>query len=177
MKNDFVLLRVSNRGTNVFTADDHTYRVNLPPEIIRSGVKKLITIIEGTISIDYLSVNRAAAEIGVLSNIGMNGYDTEVEGSYKPKTLNWLFQTSQNSGHSVTDTDATEDTLSLSQGQPHSFITYDLPEQLEFTRYSVFRGVATPLAIAQDASVLVDTNYISFVLKIEYLEDCGCGGH
>ena len=154
-KNDFILLRVSNRGTNVFEQiDNEKYAVNIPSDIRRANSAYKITVVSGIVQATVGSALDAYAELGVLCNL-RSGFDTEVSSGFEAGPNKVLFNVDLANHHLATGGD-----IPLATKNEHQFVISYLPEKLEFSRYAVVAGTIQGVPLDK---------YISFILKIQYI--------
>ena len=154
--NDFILLNVSNRGSNVYEMiTNEKYGVNIPSDIRRANSAYKITVISGIVQLTVGSALDAYAEVGVLCNLRA-GFDTEVSSGYDAGPNNILFNVDLANHHLATAGD-----IPLRTNNKHEFVIAYLPEKLEFSRYAVVAGVKQGVALDK---------YISFSLKIQYID-------
>jgi len=154
--NDFILLNVSNRGSNVMQMIvDEKYAVNIPSDIRRANTAYKITVISGIVQASVGIALDAFAELGVLCNL-RSGHDTEVSTGYNAGPNNILFNVDLQNHHIATAGD-----IPLQTNNNHEFIISYLPEKLEFSRYAVAAGTKQGLPLDK---------YISFTLKIQYID-------
>jgi len=155
---DFKILRVSNRGQNVFSSvANQTYRVNVPSELRIPNKRVKVEVISGTMTFTTDSTFDSYSQIGVISNLP-NGYDTESDSSFNSKNYELLF----NIDTSGFDKSASK-LMTFHNSNNFQFMINNIPEKLEFTSVSTTgAGVLSPI---------VNNNYISFVLKFTYYDN------
>ena len=151
----FKILRVSNRGTNVFEqVADQRYAVNVPPELRDPTKTMKIEIVDGTLEMMTNTTFRSYVELGVSCNF-IKGFDTEVNSGFNSKNMDILF-----------NVDLYEYKLAnvrhpFKIHSESSFLLDALPEKLIFSRYVVIGDLVEPLTF---------NGYISFTLKITYYD-------
>ena len=155
---DFKILRVSNRGQNVFSSvANQTYRVNVPSELRIPNKRVKVEVISGTMTFTTDSTFDSYSQIGVISNLP-NGFDTESDSSFNSKNYELLF----NIDTSGFDKSASK-LMTFHNSNNFQFMINNIPEKLEFTSVSTTgAGVLSPI---------VNNNYISFVLKFTYYDN------
>tara|TARA_B100001094_G_scaffold71615_1_gene67901 strand:- start:548 stop:1027 length:480 start_codon:yes stop_codon:yes gene_type:complete len=155
---DFKILRVSNRGQNVYqSVANQTYRVNIPSELRLPNKRIKVEVISGTMTFTTDSTFDSYSQIGVISNLP-NGYDTESDSSFNSKNYELLF----NIDTSGFDKSASK-LMTFHNSNNFQFMINNIPEKLEFTSVSTTgAGVLSPI---------VNNNYISFVLKFTYYDN------
>lgn len=154
--NDFILLHVSNRGSNVMQMiANEKYAVNIPSDIRRANTAYKITVISGIVQASVSAALDAYAELGVLCNL-RSGHDTEVSTGYNAGPNNILFHVDLPVQHITAAGD-----IPLQTSRNHEFVISYLPEKLEFSRYAVVAGIKQGVALDK---------YISFTLKIQYID-------
>lgn len=161
-----VYLRVSNRGAAVSTlVANQSFCVNLPANL-RSRRACFISVIEGTCAFTTSAVsNIVKAEIGVLSNIPMYGFNTETplnSNNFMSENNKVLFSVDMSS---LSAEDGTANVVSLPMLNQRTFYCGGLPEKIEFQRYMVSSGTTATI------EPFVHDNYISFTLKIEFEDE------
>tara|TARA_B100001094_G_scaffold325836_1_gene380863 strand:+ start:2873 stop:3379 length:507 start_codon:yes stop_codon:yes gene_type:complete len=161
-----VYLRCSNRGDAVTAlVANQSFSVNLPANL-RSRRACFISVVEGTIAITTsVGINLMKAEIGVLSNIPMYGFNTETpanSNNFMSENNKVLFSVDLNS---LAEQDGTANNVSLPMINPRTFYCGGLPEKIEFERYSVAPAAASTI------EAFIHDNYISFTLKIEFEDE------
>lgn len=154
----FRILRVSNRGDNVVeVVANQTYSVNIPNELRISNKMIRVSIINATMAFNTDTTFDTYTEIGVTSNIGaLNSFDTEVD-AFRAKNYDLLFNIDTSTFGKQNNKLITFHTHS----EAFEFWTGSLPEKLTFTSVASTTGKLTPI---------VNDNYISFVLKLEYYD-------
>ena len=155
---DFKILRVSNRGQNVFeSVANQTYRVNVPSELRIPNKRVKVEVISGTMAFTTDGTFDSYSQIGVISNLP-NGYDTESDNSFNSKNYELLF----NIDTSGFDKSASKH-MTFQNSSNFQFMINNIPEKLEFTSVSTTgAGVLSPIT---------NDNYISFVLKFTYYDN------
>jgi len=155
---DFKILRVSNRGRNVFeSVANSTYRVNIPSELRIPNKRIKVEILNGSMTFTTDSTFDSYSQIGVISNLS-NGFDTESDSSFNSKNYELLF----NIDTSGFDKSASK-LMTFQNSSNFQFMINNIPEKLEFTSVSTTgAGVLSPI---------VNNNYISFVLKFTYYDN------
>tara|TARA_Y100001973_G_C5146806_1_gene305829 strand:- start:572 stop:1045 length:474 start_codon:yes stop_codon:yes gene_type:complete len=155
---DFKILRVSNRGQNVYqSVANQTYRVNVPSELRIPNKRVKVEVISGTMTFSTSPTFDSYSQIGVISNLP-NGYDTESDSSFNSKNYELLF----NIDTSGFDKSAVK-LMTFHNSNNFQFMINNIPEKLEFTSVSTTgAGVLSPI---------VNNNYISFVLKFTYYDN------
>ena len=156
---DFKILRVSNRGQNVYqSVANQTYRVNVPSELRIPNKKIKVSVINATMAFNTDSTFDSYTEIGVISNLP-TGYDTESDSSYNSKNYQLLFNID-------TSTFGKQNNKLItfhSHDEAFEFMCGNIPEKLEFTSVATTgAGVLSPIT---------NNNYISFVLKLTYYDN------
>lgn len=156
---DFKILRVSNRGQNVYqSVANQTYRVNVPSELRIPNKKIKVSIINATMAFNTDSTFNTYTEIGVISNLP-TGYDTESDSSYNSKNYQLLFNID-------TSTFGKQNNKLITfhaHSEAFEFMVGNIPEKLEFTSVATTgAGVLAPIT---------NNNYISFVLKLTYYDN------
>lgn len=160
-KKQTYILKVSNRGTNVYESYLRTtYEVNIPNSM-RNGKMSMITVIAGTISIKtdnntYHTIN----ELGVQTNLPIMGFDTEVQSGFSCQNFTTLFNVDLTTYHTNNINMPVNITNSIGP-----FRCGALPEKLTFQRYATTAGVKELFDIGSGNS-----DYISFTLSIEFDE-------
>jgi len=161
-----VYLRVSNRGNAVNSlVANQSFSVNLPANI-RSRGACFVSVIEGNCAFTTTALtNVMKAEIGVLSNIPMYGFNTETpanSNNFMSENNKVLFSCELSS---LAAEDGTANSVSCPMLNQRTFYCGGLPEKIEFERYKVESGGAGTIEpFAHD-------NYISFTLKIEFEDE------
>ena len=155
---DFKILRVSNRGQNVFqSVANQTYLVNIPSELRVPNKKIKVSVINATMSFITDSTFDTYTEIGVTSNLP-TGYDTESDSSYNCKNYDLLFNIDTSTFSKQNNKLITFHT----HDEAFEFMVDSIPEKLEFTSVATTgAGVLAPIT---------NNNYISFVLKLTYYD-------
>lgn len=161
-KKSIYTLRVSNRGTNVFeTVTRTTYEVNIPTAL-RNNKMSMMTVIDGTIAIEAdNSTFHTHNELGIMTNLPIQGFDTEVDSGFMPTNYKTLFKVDLTEYHT--------NNINLPVNLDHTlgpFRCGALPEKLTFTRYVVDAGVITPFDTGSGNS-----DYMSFTLIFEFDDD------
>jgi len=155
---DFKILRVSNRGQNCLQQiANKQYAVNIPPELRIPNKIIKVSVINATMAFNTDATFNTYTEIGVTSNI-CNGFDTEVDGSYRSKNYELLFNVDTSTYGKQNNNLITFH----SHSENFEFITNTLPEKLIFTSVATTgAGVLVPITY---------NNYISFILKLTYFD-------
>lgn len=156
---DFKILRVSNRGQNVYqSVANQTYRVNVPSELRIPNKKIKVSVISATMAFNTDSTFDSYTEIGVISNLP-TGYDTESDSSYNSKNYQLLFNIDTSTFGKQNNKLITFHT----HDEAFEFMCGNIPEKLEFTSVATTgAGVLAPIT---------NNNYISFVLKLTYYDN------
>jgi len=160
-KKETYILKVSNRGTNVYESYLRTtYEVNIPNSM-RNGKMSMISVITGTIAIKtnnatYHSIN----ELGVQTNLPIMGFDTEVQSGFSCQNFTTLFNVDLTTYHTNNINMPANITNSIGP-----FRCGALPEKLTFQRYATTAGVKELFDTGSGNS-----DYISFTLSIEFDE-------
>lgn len=156
--NNFKLLRVTNRGTNVhITVPNVEYAVNIPGELRIPNKRILVEVVDGLITATTDTTFKTIRELGIQCNLCTmsNSYDTEVTDSFQAQQMSQLFNCNLQDYH-------TNNTIvSFHASSDNSFIISSLPEKLIFKRYATITNEASDYAI---------DNYIQFTLKLTYLD-------
>jgi hypothetical protein len=160
-KKQTYILKVSNRGTNVYESYLRTtYEVNIPNSM-RNGKMSMISVIAGTIAIKtdnstYHTIN----ELGVQTNLPIMGFDTEVASGFSCQNFTTLFNVDLTTYHTNNINMPVNITNSIGP-----FRCGALPEKLTFQRYATTAGVKQLFDTGSGNS-----DYISFTLSIEFDE-------
>tara|TARA_R110000823_G_scaffold58440_4_gene140727 strand:- start:624 stop:1112 length:489 start_codon:yes stop_codon:yes gene_type:complete len=158
-KKQTYILKVSNRGTNVYESYLRTtYEVNIPNSM-RNGKMSMISVIAGSIAIKtdnttYHTIN----ELGVQTNLPIMGFDTEVASGFSCQNFTTLFNVDLTSYHTNNINMPINITNSIGP-----FRCGSLPEKLTFQRYATTAGVKELFDTGSGNS-----DYISFTLSIEF---------
>tara|TARA_R110000822_G_C15304243_1_gene492220 strand:+ start:858 stop:1346 length:489 start_codon:yes stop_codon:yes gene_type:complete len=158
-KKQTYILKVSNRGTNVYESYLRTtYEVNIPNSM-RNGKMSMISVIAGSIAIKtdnttYHTIN----ELGVQTNLPIMGFDTEVASGFSCQNFTTLFNVDLTSYHTNNINMPINITNSIGP-----FRCGALPEKLTFQRYATTAGVKELFDTGSGNS-----DYISFTLSIEF---------
>ena len=163
--NKIEYLRISNRGSNSFELEANTiYSVNLPPSLRNRG-KCSIDCVHSTAHIVDLDLTTTVLEVGLQSNINIAGYDTQTSGnnfsSGGYKILN-VYDLDNN-----LRTNTTHDRKMSCHNTRYSFtdmICTSLPETIQFGLYKIDSANSDVL------EKLTNDGYVSFILKINFLE-------
>jgi hypothetical protein len=156
--NNFKLLRVTNRGTNVFTEKaDVKFSVNIPSELRIPNTRVKVSVVDGIITATTDATFKTIRELGIKCNLCLmsNSYDTEVENSYIAQQMAQLFNCNLQQYHT------NNAIVSFHTSSNDEFILSQLPEKLTFERYANIAGVSQEYAI---------DDYIQFTLKLEYID-------
>ena len=163
MKSEY--LRVSNRGSNSFQQEANTvYAVNLPVGLRNRGAC-IIDCVHSTAEIIDLALDTTILEIGLQSNINLSGYDTQTSGNnftasgYKTLAIYDL--------DNVLKTNSTHDRKLTTHSTKYPFTDMycsSLPETIQFGLYKI------DSANNDVVEKLTNNGYVSFTLKIEFLE-------
>jgi len=161
--NKVAYLRISNRGAGIATLiANQKFSVNLPANLRSRGACN-ITVVDGIVAVTTINaVNIMKNELGVLSNIPMNGFNCETPaGTNNFMSMNnqVLFQCDLSA---FAQLDGTTGLVSNQMTNPRSFYCSGLPERIEFERYEVDAGTIAGLTL---------NNYLSFTLKIDFIDD------
>lgn len=161
---DYKLLRVTNRGTNVFpTVADTEYSVNIPSELRIPNKRIEIEVVDGIISLLTKPANfKTYKEVGIECNLcnSSNSYNTEVENSFNCTQMSQLFNVNlQNWFNRDGEGQDANTNINFKKDSSNTFILSSLPEKLIFKRYVNAAGVSQNLT---------EDNYIQFTLKITY---------
>ncbi len=160
-----VYLRCSNRGAAVQELVSNTkFSVNLPANLRARGAC-FISVIEGNVVITTSASNLVKAEIGVLSNIPMYGFNTETpanSNNFMSENNKVLFSVDASN---LIAQDGSANQCALPMLNQRTFYCGGLPEKIEFERYKVEAGSSGTIEeFAHD-------NYLSFTLKIEFEDE------
>lgn len=154
------ILRVSNRGQNVFEqVANQTYSVNIPNELRIANKQIRIIVIDGNMAFNTDATFDTYTEIGLTSNLSQNNsYNTESDNSFRCQNNDILFcldTSTYGKGNNKLITFHTHSHV-------FEFWASQLPEKLIFTSVATTgAGVLIPIT---------NNNYISFTLKLEYYD-------
>ena len=154
------ILRVSNRGQNVFQqVANQTYSVNIPSELRIPNKQVKVTVLDGNIAFNTDTTFDTYTEIGITSNLAQNNsYNTESANSFRCQNNDILFNidtSTYGKAHKKLITFHTHANV-------FEFWCSHLPEKLIFTSVATTgSGVLIPIT---------NNNYISFTLKLEYYD-------
>jgi len=154
------ILRVSNRGQNVFQqVANQSYSVNIPSELRVPNKQIKITVLDGNMAFQTDSTFNAYTEIGLTSNLAQNNaYNTESDNSFRCQNNDMLFTIDTSTYGKSQNTLLTFHT----HANVFEFWCSHLPEKLIFTSVATTGGgVLIPIT---------NNNYISFTLKLEYYD-------
>jgi len=159
-----IFLRVSNKGQSVLDlVTNQKFSVNLP-SALRQNKECYITVIDGNITLTTQNgVNIMKDEVGILSNIPMYGFNTETSlnsNNFMSENNKILFNVDLSS---LSSKDGSAGKVSCQMLNQRTFYCAGgLPQRLEFERYMVSGGIISPFII---------DNYLSFTLKIDFIEN------
>ena len=151
-------LKVTNRGTNVFeSVANITYEVNIPIAF-RNNKMSMMTVIDGTIAVKSTTpLIYTINELGVETNLPIQGFNTEVQSGFMATNYNTLFDVGL-TGFTVGENSALYLTNDL------TYRCGALPEKLIFSRYVTAAGTKEPFANGGAGK----SNYIAFTLNFEF---------
>jgi len=157
-KKNIYSLKVSNRGTNVYeSVDDITYEINIPIAF-RNNKMSMMTVTDGTIAIKAAAATiYTINELGVESNLPIQGFNTEVASGFMATNFNTLFNVG------LTTFTLNENSACFLTNEI-SYRCGSLPEKLVFSRYVVAAGTKEPFTNGGAGN----SNYVSFTLNFEF---------
>ena len=159
------MLRISNRGSNVFQLNANTtYSTNLPISLRNRG-PCMIDCVTSTAEILSLPLDTTILEVGLQSNINISGFDTQTSGNNFTAGGYKILQV-YNLDNQLR-TNGTHDRKFTSHSTKYPFTEMycpSLPETLQFGLYKIDSGNSDVLENFTNAG------YVSFTLKIRFLE-------
>ena len=130
------MLRVSNRGAGVRElVPNTTYEINVPCQLRSKQVN--IELIDGLIVLDTDKTNfETLKEVGVMSDIGAKGFDTETEygsNQFQSTQYSTLFDVVLQNFNTTTN----KSKVSFHTGEKYTFQVGSLPEKFTFSTYDI----------------------------------------
>ena len=158
-------LRISNRGSNLFQQEPNTtYAVNLPIGLRNRGAC-IVDCIYSTAEIVDLDLTTTILEVGLQSNINISGYDTQTSGNNFTASGYKILQVYDLDNELRTN--GTHDRKLSVHGTKYPFTDMyctGLPETIQFGLYQINSANSDVL------EKLTNAGYVSFTLKIQFLE-------
>ena len=148
-------LKVTNRGTACTTTiTNQAWSVNLPEKLTTGSRPCSVTVKSATIQIlTDPAIFHTYSEVGIRTNIPLNGFSTESSSANGYQTLQQLFSVDLT-------TDFGDNVLSpFKMDQSRTFYCPALPNQLEFGRFYTTTGSSIPFA---------GDWYVAFELEIDF---------
>ena len=135
-KQNSYLLRLSNRGAGIREiVPNTTYEVNLPTQL--RGKQVTIEIVNGLVVLDTSKADfPTLKEVGVMSDIGLKGFDTESEygtNQYQAQSFRTLFDV----GLQNFNVTASKSKVSFHTNSRYISDVGSLPEKFTFSTYKI----------------------------------------